>query len=70
MKLIDNNHFRISDKLAGQLARENPCFGNTKLPKHGYERCVIYQGKKHWMFRTNYSSLKRGWTWCLYPLEF
>ena len=72
--LIDGNHYRISDKAAGILAR-------GKLPKWGWEKRVISEDKLKlsikaigsaydvWLKRTTHTartdSPARGWVWAV-----
>ena len=45
---LDNDHYRISPANAGRLVRAL----NRKLPRHGYEVAVEYDGKLWWLART------------------
>jgi hypothetical protein len=71
MQYIDNNHYKITDKLAGNLARAFPSdtLGSNKLPAWGKMREVYHNGQKYWLLRTPYryrvDSPKRGWVWAL-----
>lgn len=64
---IDNTHYRVSDRIAGQLAREV----GAALPRLGHELRVTVNGKPYWLNRTPISrhprfANKRGWVWCVY----
>ena len=49
MKHIDNGWYAIAPSVAGKLAKASP---HGRLPKHGYEIKVEYEGKKYWLART------------------
>lgn len=70
-KLIDNNHFQISDGSARMLARRFPgTVGGTKLPSPDLERRVKVNGRQAWLKRTPYryftDAPARGWVWCVH----
>lgn len=53
MTHIDNGFYRISNTDAAKLARTtDTAFSGTKLPKHGYEKLVIYKDQQWWLART------------------
>lgn len=55
-KPIDNNHYIISGKLAGQLA-------GGKFPRPGNEKLVTYEGKNYWLKKLPYQGKP---VWMLY----
>jgi hypothetical protein len=67
---ISHNHYRVSDAVAGQLARN----AGGRLPAHGHELSVELPNGKHvWLTRTPTQYLpgypKRGWVWCVYSTD-
>jgi hypothetical protein len=66
-KLIDHGFYRISDRLAGQIAASTL---TKRLPKHGNESLAVLPDGTHvWLARTAYryrlNSPKRGWVWSI-----
>ncbi len=53
---LDNSHYLISGKRAGMLCKE---YGG--LPRHGYERKVLWEGIEYWISRTQHQN-KQVWT--------
>lgn len=64
---IDNGFYQVSDKVAGQLAKDSPL---GRLPEHGNESRVFVHSTQWWLTRTPYryrtDSPKRGWVWAVY----
>lgn len=53
MTHIDNGFYHISNADAAKLARStDTALSGTKLPKHGYEKLVTYNGQQWWLART------------------
>lgn len=44
-KYLSSGYWQIPTKVASRL-----CEG--KLPRHGYEKLIVYQGKRYWISRT------------------
>ncbi len=68
-RLIDNNHYYVSDKEAGALTRQ---YGKGTLPGTGYDQILHTPEGKFWLSRTEVRyharfKKKRGWVWCVYP---
>ncbi len=68
-RLIDNNHYYVSDKEAGALTRQ---YGKGTLPGTGYDQILHTPEGKFWLSRTEVRyharfKKKRGWVWCIYP---
>lgn len=72
MKHIDNGFYRISDKLAGSLARQSPAHTDDgpSMPPNGKEWRVTHNGFRWWLSRTPYrfytDAPARGWVWALH----
>jgi hypothetical protein len=47
---LDNDHYRISPANAGRLVRSL----GRKLPRHGFEMAVEYDGRLWWLARTQH----------------
>ena len=64
---IDNGFYRISDRLAGKLAKSSPI---GRLPADGMESRVTHEGARWWLTRTplrfRNDSPARGWVWALH----
>ena len=68
MQFLNANHYRISDRDAGRLAKGV----GRKLPKHGYMLVVVLpSGHRAELLRTPYrhaaNAPKRGWVWAVMP---
>jgi hypothetical protein len=71
MTHLSHSHYAISDRSAGQLARSSPGNGG-RLPRIGYERYVICEGRKYVLKRTTLlchemPARKRRWVWTVMP---
>lgn len=71
MTYLSHNHYAISDRSAGQLAKSSPGNGG-RLPRIGYERDVLHLDKKYVLSRTTLRmgemlTNKRRWSWTLMP---
>lgn len=71
---IDNGFYRISDKAAADICRNNPSAASgSSVPRHGYERKVTIDGREGWLTRTalrfRTDAPKRGWVWALYAIN-
>ena len=67
---ISHNFFRVSDAVAGQLARD----AMVPLPAHGHQLNVALPGGQLvWLIRTPTHYIpgypKRGWVWAVYSNE-
>jgi len=64
---IDNSFYRVSDKVAGKLAKDGPL---GRLPNEGMEGRVFVGNTQWWLTRTPYryrtDSPARGWVWAVY----
>lgn len=64
---IDSGFYRVSDKVAGKLAKSGPL---GRLPHEGMEGRVFVGNTQWWLTRTPYQhrtdSPARGWVWAVY----
>ena len=70
-RYLSHNHYAISDRTAGQIARTSP--GNAgRLPRIGYQRTVQTPDGPATLARTTLTlsdtvKNKRGWVWTIMP---